>query len=132
MIRAIPYPGARAICSTRDSLTVRISRQGHDRDFTVTKGPPTCPGNSKPRATVGIGTRDLCIGGHPVVDVCLPLFGRQKGKKSGQRVHRKCLPRRKGDLFARDIEAIPLSMIADKVPIAPRHLDVEIVKDELI
>ena len=84
------------------------------------------------RAAVGIGTRDLGVGGHPVVRVRQPLLRRKDRQQRRQRVNGKRLARGQREVFPAQLEPVTGAVAAHHRPIRGHHFDAQIVELERV
>lgn len=89
-------------------------------------------GDAKTAAAIGIGTGNLGIGGHPVIGMCVPLFGGQKREQRGERVHRHLLLILENQQFAFHTKTLAFDMTADRGAITDHRFHAQVIKPEAI
>ena len=107
-------------------------RQRHGRHVAVAKRARADAGDAEPCAAVGVGTRDVGVGGHPVVRVGHALLRRKDGQERRQRINGKGLSRRQREVLPAQLEPVAGAMAAHHGPIRRHHFDAQIVELERV
>ncbi len=68
--------------------------------------------DAEPRAAMRIGTRDVGVGGHPVVRIGHALFRGKKRQQRGERIQRERLAVRESQVFTLHREPVAFVMAA--------------------
>ncbi len=110
MIREIEYPGA---SSTRTFSGGPGRGERHRGHIGMIEDARPGPGDSEPTSAVGIGARDQRIGGHPVVQVRLPLLRREKRQQGREGIKREGLARGEREILAMQCERVAHLVVAD-------------------